>query len=45
MYIFELTLEKYFSKVSVFLRILEGDKIHTSLTTEITPVKPIPILE
>ena len=35
----------HLSKVSVLIRILEGDQVHASLSTEIPSIEPVPVLE
>ena len=36
---------EHLRKVSVLLRVLKGDEVHTSLTTEVPGVEPVPVLE
>ena len=36
---------EHLRKVSVLLWVLKGDEVHTSLTTEVPGVEPVPVLE
>ena len=41
----KLTSVEHLSKVPVLLGILEGDEIHTPLTTEVPGIEPVPVLK
>ena len=36
---------EHLCEVPVLLRVLKGDEVHTSLTTEVPGVEPVPVLE